>query len=395
MNTTHYKHWPAGLPYTLTAPVTSVYTNLEISARRYPNKAAIIFYDAILTYAEFNAQVDALAGFLQQRCGVKRGDRVLLFMQNSPQFIIAYYAILRADAMVVPVNPMNLTEELRHHVADSGAAVALTGQELYPQIKPLLTRGGLQHVVVAAYSDYTTTPADLAAGGRRAAPAADRRCRRNVMERCVAGGVDTSRFGRRAGRSVRNAVHLRHDRPAEGLRAHARHVMSTAVGGLQWFGSSGTAETISLGTLPLFHVTGMQSNMNQAILAATVVLLTRWDRDLAARLIERYRVTNWINIATMAIDFLAKPELGDYDLSSLRRIGGGGAAMPEAVAQRLKKSAVSTTSKATACPKRSAALTSTRSSGPRSNASASRSVRHRFPRDRPSDSGRARTESNR
>ncbi len=62
-------------------------------------------------------------------CGVKRGDRVLLFMQNSPQFMIAFYAILRADAMVVPVNPMNLTEELRHYVADSDAVVAITGQE--------------------------------------------------------------------------------------------------------------------------------------------------------------------------------------------------------------------------------------------------------------------------
>src|SRR3954465_607041 len=96
MNTTHYKNWPAGLPYTLTAPETSVYTNLEISARRYPNKAAIVFYDAILSYREFNAQVEAMAGYLQQDCGVQRGDRVLLNMQNSPQFIISFYAILRA-----------------------------------------------------------------------------------------------------------------------------------------------------------------------------------------------------------------------------------------------------------------------------------------------------------
>ena len=61
----------------------------------------------ILSYAEFNAQVEAMAGYLQQDCGVQRGDRVLLYMQNSPQFIIGFYAILRADAMVVPVNPMN------------------------------------------------------------------------------------------------------------------------------------------------------------------------------------------------------------------------------------------------------------------------------------------------
>ena len=81
----------------------------------------------------------------------------------------------------------------------------------------------------------------------------------------------------------------------------------------------------------------MQCSMNLPIyLGATIVLMTRWDRDTAAQLIQRYRVEGWTNIATMAIDFLANPNLGEYDLSSLTRIGGGGAAMPEAVAQRLK-----------------------------------------------------------
>ncbi len=138
MNTTHYKHWPAGLPHTLTPPETSLYVNLEISARRYPGKTALIFYDAKLTYADFDAQVRALAGYLQQDCGVQRGDRVLLNMQNSPQFIIGYYAILRADAMVVPVNPMLMTDELRHYVEDSGAKVAITSQEIFSRMAPLV-----------------------------------------------------------------------------------------------------------------------------------------------------------------------------------------------------------------------------------------------------------------
>src|SRR4051812_8895151 len=121
MNTTHYAHWPAALPYAITTPDTSVYVNLEVSARRYPTKPAIIFYDTVLSYAQMHEDVLALAGYLQQVCGVQRGDRVLLNLQNSPQFIIAFYAILRADAMVVPMNPMLMTDELQHYIDDSGA----------------------------------------------------------------------------------------------------------------------------------------------------------------------------------------------------------------------------------------------------------------------------------
>jgi fatty-acyl-CoA synthase len=105
-----------GLPHHLIVPSISVYENLQISAQRYPDKAAIIFYDSVLTYRQLHQEVLALAGYLQQVCGIQRGDRVLLDMQNSPQFVIGFYAILRADAMVVPVNPMLMTDELDYYI---------------------------------------------------------------------------------------------------------------------------------------------------------------------------------------------------------------------------------------------------------------------------------------
>jgi fatty-acyl-CoA synthase len=86
----------------------------------------------------------------------------------------------------------------------------------------------------------------------------------------------------------------------------------------------------------MFHITGMVSVMHTSIyVAATLVMMPRWDRDLAGRLISAWRVTTWTNIPTMVIDLLASPDFGKYDLSSLVHIGGGGAAMPQAVAQRL------------------------------------------------------------
>src|SRR5258708_21672713 len=85
----------------------------------------------------------------------------------------------------------------------------------------------------------------------------------------------------------------------------------------------------------MFHVTGMQAGMNAPIYrGATLVVLSRWDRDCAAMQIERPRVTTWSAITTMLVDFLSNPRLGDYDLSSLKLLGGGGAAMPEALARK-------------------------------------------------------------
>jgi fatty-acyl-CoA synthase len=335
MQPRHYRFWPKNLPKELSFPQTSLFYNLEVSAARYPDKPAVIFYDTPVTYAQLASEALALAGHLQRRCGVKRGERVLLFMQNSLQFFVGFYAILRADAMVVPVNPMNLTEELRHYVTDSDARVILTGQELFGQARPLLGEG-LEHALVAAYGDYVTRATDLPLPEAVKAPT------QPLHDAGVTLWADALAAGLAPGPHLAGPDDLcvmpytsgTTGRPKGCIHTHAT-VMSTIVIMAQWGG--GHQDNVILGTLPLFHVTGMQGSMNVPIyLGATSVLMSRWDRDAAAQLIQRYRVEGWTNISTMAIDFLANPNLGNYDLSSLTRIGGGGAAMPEAVAQRLK-----------------------------------------------------------
>src|ERR1700760_5086293 len=121
----HFKFWPAHAAHELTAPETNLYYNAEVSAHRYPNKPFIVFYDSAVTFAEFREETHRIAGFLEQHCGVGKGDRVLLCMQNSPQFVIGYYGILRANAVVVPLNPMNLTADILLYAQDAGATTML------------------------------------------------------------------------------------------------------------------------------------------------------------------------------------------------------------------------------------------------------------------------------
>ncbi len=336
MSDRHFRIWPRGLPRSLACPETSLYYNLEVAATRWPGKPFLVFYDSPLSFGEFRRGADAVAGWLQQRCGVARGDRVLVYLQNSPQFMIGVYGALRADAVAVPVNPMNLTDELRHFASDSGARVAIVGQELLERIAPLLGHE-LDQLVVAAYSDYATCPTDLALPDAIAAPraalgAAGMVAWSEVMAAAIpprphsAGPDDLALMPYTSGTT---------GRPKGCMHTH-RTVMATAVGGALWYGVRPL--TTILTSLPLFHVTAMQSGMNGPIFyGQTVVLMQRWNRDTAAKLIERYGVSAWSSIATMAIDFVANPNVGRYDLSSLARIGGGGAAMPEAVAARLRE----------------------------------------------------------
>jgi fatty-acyl-CoA synthase len=271
--TRHFAHWPPGAPKTLDVSRDSVYSNLAASAAKHPERTLLDYYGTRLTYAHIKREADALAGFLQQRCGVAKGDRVLLYLQNSPQFVIAYYAILRADAAVVPVNPMNRTEELRHYVEDAQARVAIVGQELYERIAPL----GLPYVIVVTYSDYLRTKTDLPLPDFVRAP-------------------------------------------------------RVATAGIAW------RDAIDAGLVPAAHTAGMQAGMNAPIYrGSTIVLLSRWDRDCAAMQIARARVTNWSAITTMLVDFISNPRLAQHDISSLRVLGGGGAAMPEALARKLEE----------------------------------------------------------
>jgi fatty-acyl-CoA synthase len=114
-----------------------------------------------------------------------------------------------------------------------------------------------------------------------------------------------------------------------------RSIMHNAIASCLW--GSGSSGNVALAAVPMFHITGMVSVMHATIYSGgSLVLMPRWDRDLAGRLISRHKVTNWTNVPTMVIDLLGSPNFASYDLSSLVYIGGGGAAMPQAVAQRLQ-----------------------------------------------------------
>ncbi|MDH0372943.1 long-chain fatty acid--CoA ligase [Comamonas aquatica] len=341
----HFNHWPRRVPHTLTVPATSLWDNLETSARRYPDKAALLFFGNVTSYRELAQGAERLAAHLHAS-GVRKGDRVILLMQNLPQLVMAHFAILRANAVVVPVNPMNLAQELEHYITDGDVKVAITtadlGAELVKASNALPAGQGLQQVVVTQVGEYLPpenqrefVPEVWQAWLTMERPALTLNAGEVVSWKqalaCTAaapalavGPQDLSVLPYTSGTT---------GLPKGCMHTHSS-IMFNAIASAVW--GSATSENVTLTVIPMFHITGMVSVMHCSIyVGATMVLMPRWDRELAGRLISQYKVTNWTNIPTMVIDLFASPNFQQFDLSSLTYIGGGGAAMPQAVAQRL------------------------------------------------------------
>ncbi|WP_395699281.1 long-chain fatty acid--CoA ligase [Aquabacterium sp.] len=341
----HHAIWPARLPRALVLPETSLWFNLVVSATRFPDRAAYRFFGRPMTYAELRRQAESLAGWLQAQ-GVKKGDRVIVFMQNCPQYVVAVQGVLRADAVVVPVNPMNKADEFGHYISDSGARIVLTTADLAGIVAEadaaLPAAQRLQRIVATRFAeampegplDPAETPneailkwlladpplppgtlrwAEVLASGHAPAPH-------------TAGPDDMALLPYTSGTT---------GKPKGCIHTH-RTLMHNAIGGGQW-GHAGP-ETVSLGVVPMFHITGFIYGVLGSVAGGgTTVILPRWDRELAGRLIARHQVSHWTCIPTMIIDLFGSPHYASFDLSSLRYLSGGGAAMPQAVAERLQR----------------------------------------------------------
>ena len=342
----HYAVWPKRIPRHITAPATSLWHNLAINALRFPDKPALVFFDRTLTYRELFNQAEALAATLA-RMGVTKGDRVVLNMQNCPQWVIAHFAILRANAVVVPVNPMNRAEELKHYILDPDAKVAITSADLVAELvkanAQLLPNEQLGQIIATHYSDaFDLSSLDAAMpeawrdwlGSRYTLPTIEGMGFMSWTDALSGGVADLPAHTA----TPQDLAVLPYTSGTTGLPKGCMHthasIMHNAVSTGLW-GSTNFAHVI-LSVVPMFHITGMVSVMHASMYGGTtLVIMPRWDRELAGQLISRWRVTHWTNIPTMVIDLLASPNFDKFDLTSLVYIGGGGAAMPQAVAQRL------------------------------------------------------------
>jgi fatty-acyl-CoA synthase len=333
MSTLHFQHWPRHLSKNLSYPQTGLYEHLATNAQRYPNKIAVNYYGSQVDYATLNERVNKFAGYLQQQAHVKAGDRVVISMQNSVSFIIAYYAILRCDAVVVPVNPMNKALELEWYVADTESKVAVIGSELVGEFETLLGKTCLEKIIAARYGDDIFTPTQFVIPETvvQAPVVTETESVTDMQAALQHPAIETE--ATRAGEDLAVILYT------SGTTAHPkgcmlshRALVAQILTQINWSPWNNTAKVLSV--TPFFHVTGMINAMCLPIwLGATSFLMTRWDRLCAAQVVDMHGLTHWCCIPTMVVDLLAMPDVNKFNFKSFTHVYGGGTGMPHAIAQ--------------------------------------------------------------
>ena len=136
-------HYDKGVQHTIDYPKKPLFHFLDESARRYPDRACTIFKGAVISYKEMSTLTDHMAAALVEM-GVKKGDRVGIFMPNLPQFVIAYFGILKAGGVVVAVNPTYPTDEILTPVNDANIEIMFTLTRFYSKVKAARERSKLK-----------------------------------------------------------------------------------------------------------------------------------------------------------------------------------------------------------------------------------------------------------
>lgn len=338
MERLQHKVWPPGRPHDIAPITTTLGAELRRSAMRLPDKPATVFYGQTATYAELLKDVEYIAGYLQSHCNIKRGDRVGLYLQNSPQFVAGFHGIIRAGAVVVPINPMNLREELAYIVEDAGIDIVLAAQDRCPHLMPLVEDGRLKQAIIACYRD--ALPKDISPQVEANLPPEIGAAKTDLPTGCISWSdmLATATTPAPPSNKPEDLVVMPYTSGSTGKGKGCMHTHMTALHAAhclyEWFGLD--QNDVYLSSAPMFHVVGMQAGMNAPLITgATTVILPRWNREIAAELISQNRVSVWPAVPTMIIDFFNRPELKKDDLVSMRCIFGGGIAMPAAVADKL------------------------------------------------------------
>ncbi len=321
LNAIWRRNWPKGAPREPVYPLGEIPLTeyLRERTRRSPDKAALIYYGREVSYAELDRLSDAFAARLYAH-GVKKGDRVAVFLPNCPQFHVAFFGILKIGAVHVPVNPLFKAQELIYELNDTGAKVVVALDALFPLLAEVKAQTSVETILVTsagAMLPETPTiplPAGLDAPPKPCPGAIDflpALAAATEPPPAVAVGLDEVAALNYTGGTTgmpKGCVHTQRD-----MIYTAATPCAIAI--------DLKPEDVGLNFFPVFWIAGEDMGLIFPIFSgATYVLLARWDPVAFMTAIERYKVTVATLLVDNAVEVMEHPRAGEFDLKSLEQV---------------------------------------------------------------------------
>lgn len=338
------KCYDKGVPEQVEIPQRPLYYLLEEDAQKYPDSPCTIFKGAEISFKEMNAITDQLAASLVE-LGVKKGDRVGIFMPNTPQFVQAYFAILKAGGVVVAVNPLYVQREIEYQVNDAGIEVMLVMSNYYNLIKKVQPNTKISKVIVTNIKEslppvlsFLFTLMKEKKGGFKVQIEPgdiwmkDLIARHKPEDRPIVdvGPDDVALFQYSGGTTgiSKGAIALHRNLVANSLQMKA------------WMGSAEPGKDRLLMAIPLFHVYGMVAGMNFSLASGLAMIMVPNPRDIHDVLenIQKYKPTFFPGVPTLYNAINNHPDViaKKYDISSIRACISGSAPLMRETKERFE-----------------------------------------------------------
>ncbi|PFO04740.1 long-chain fatty acid--CoA ligase [Bacillus sp. AFS076308] len=321
------EHYPESIGKTITIPEIPMGKILQETAAKFPANNALSFYGRKITYEQLNQMAQSFTSALQKN-QVQKGDRVAIMLPNCPQYVISYYGILNAGAIVTQVNPMSVERELEYILKDSGAETIIVFDALYPRVKSVQPQTNLKNVIVVRiqpssqdFSPDRSFESFLGEGDGNITP---------ISFEPVHDVAVLQYTGGTTGRS-KGAMLTHYNILANVLQSYEFFKHEIEMG-----------KERCLTVIPLFHVFGMSSCMNLSIYtAAESIMLPRFELEEVLNTIKNEQPTMFPGVPTMYVAITSHPRAEEYNINSIRTCNSGSAPMPVELLRNFERKTVS------------------------------------------------------
>jgi long-chain acyl-CoA synthetase len=336
-----FRHYPPGVPPAIEIPDRSLVELVQESVLKYADRVAFVYYGAKWTYRRFWEASGHLAQSLLNE-GLRRGDRVALYLPNCPVYPIAYFAALRAGMAVVQVSPLYLGQDLRRLLEDAQPKAIFSLNIHYPNLEKLSWSFAEPLTYVVGLNELYPFPIRLFVNRvlRRQHLATEipmgARIRRWKPALATPGLPSPVRVDAATEVAVLQYTGGTTGVPKAAMLSH-RNLVANALQCAAWFNVAAQEREIVLASIPYFHVYGMTVAMTYPLLAgATIVLETRPDVPEILKLIDKYHPTQFPGVPALYNGINHNPNRAKYDLRSIRICLSGSAPLPLEVAKQFE-----------------------------------------------------------